>query len=191
MPLPLSVSCFSESRLVLPLWYWLTWIVPEKTAVKLVCVCVIRKSVNQWACEVQRVIMVCLCRVSLSSWATAQSLCSWSSTRRRLTLSWCGCKPPSYSSSSFESSMFHESRGVLYWTRVLGCYCLCRIMNKWHCCTFSALTLLNGCQEEHPACKKWMMRCWCGYLSGVRWTLFAYGPADTTASQNPIISCII
>ena len=41
------------------------------------------------------------------------------------------------------------------------------------------------------ACKKWVMRCWCGYLSGPRCTLFAYGPADATASQNPIISCLI
>jgi len=32
------------------------------------------------------------------------------------------------------------------------------------------------------------MRCWCGYLSGAGCILFAYGPADATASQNPIIS---
>jgi len=25
------------------------------------------------------------------------------------------------------------------------------------------------------------MRCWCGYLSGARYRLFAYGPADATA----------
>jgi len=30
----------------------------------------------------------------------------------------------------------------------------------------------------------------CGYLSGVRCRLFAYGPADANASQNPIISCL-
>jgi len=30
MPLPLTVSCFSESTLVLLLWYWLTWVVAEK-----------------------------------------------------------------------------------------------------------------------------------------------------------------
>ena len=28
-------------------------------------------------------------------------------------------------------------------------------------------------------------RCWCGYLAGERCRLFAYGPADATASQNP------
>ena len=32
---------------------------------------------------------------------------------------------------------------------------------------------------------------WCGYLSGARCRLFACGPADTTASQNPVISCLI
>jgi len=48
---------------------------------------------------------------------------------------------------------------------------------------FCALTLL----EEHPVCKNWVMRCWCGYLSEAKCRLFAYGPADATASQNPII----
>ena len=50
---------------------------------------------------------------------------------------------------------------------------------------FSALTLLVGHQEEHPACKNWVMRCWCGYLSGARCRLFAYGPADATAIPKP------
>jgi len=54
--------------------------------------------------------------------------------------------------------------------------------NKSHC--NSALTLLVGRQEEHPACKNWVMRCWCGYLSGVMCRLFAFGPADATAYQN-------
>ena len=56
------------------------------------------------------------------------------------------------------------------------------------CCTtfaFSALTMLVGCQEEHPGCKNWVMGCWCGYLSAARCSLFAYGPADATVSQNP------
>jgi len=49
--------------------------------------------------------------------------------------------------------------------------------------TSSALTLLVGCQEEHPACKNWVMRRWCGYLSGAR--LFACGPADATSIPKP------
>jgi len=36
-----------------------------------------------------------------------------------------------------------------------------------------------------------MMRCWRGYLSEARCRLFAYGLADATASQKPIISCLI
>ena len=38
-----------------------------------------------------------------------------------------------------------------------------------------------GCQEEHLACKNWVMRCWCGCLSAARCSLFASGPADATA----------
>jgi len=30
MPLPLTISCSSKSRLVLPFWYWLSWVVPDK-----------------------------------------------------------------------------------------------------------------------------------------------------------------
>jgi len=45
--------------------------------------------------------------------------------------------------------------------------------------------LLIGCQKEHPACKNWVMRCWCGYFSGARCRLFAYGPADATAIPRP------
>ena len=46
----------------------------------------------------------------------------------------------------------------------------------------SALTLLVRCQEGHPACKNWVLGCWCGYLSGTRCRL-AYGPADATATH--------
>jgi len=116
---------------------------------------------------------------------------------------------------------------------------------------FSALTLLVGRQEGHPACKKlsggvlaWLSVwsevqtcirprwchchslslasvksrlvspfwyrltrvvldkgplnvcvcvcvCWCDYLSTARCRLVAYGPADATASRNPIISYLI
>ena len=49
---------------------------------------------------------------------------------------------------------------------------------------FSALTLLVGRQEGHPACKKLSggVLAWRGYLSGARCRL-AYGPADATASH--------
>jgi len=48
---------------------------------------------------------------------------------------------------------------------------------------FSALTLLVGRQEGHPACKKLgVVGCWHGYLSGARCRL-AYGPADAIATH--------
>jgi len=50
-------------------------------------------------------------------------------------------------------------------------------------CAFSALTLLVGRQEGHPACKKLgVVGYWRGYLSGARCRL-AYGPADATAAM--------
>jgi len=36
---------------------------------------------------------------------------------------------------------------------------------------FSALTLLVWHQEEHLACKKWVVRYWHGYLSAARCNL--------------------
>jgi len=49
---------------------------------------------------------------------------------------------------------------------------------------FSALTLLGERQERHPACKIWVVRYWCGYLSEVRCKQFAYGPADATTAPS-------
>ena len=58
--------------------------------------------------------------------------------------------------------------------------------------SLSALTLLFGCQEEHPACKKLSdeVLVWLSIWSEVQMQI-AYGPADATASPNPIISCLI
>jgi len=53
------------------------------------------------------------------------------------------------------------------------------------CFAFSALTLLVGRQEEHPACKNWVVRYWHGCLSGVRCKWFACGSADATAITPP------
>jgi len=47
---------------------------------------------------------------------------------------------------------------------------------------FNALTLLAGRQEEHPACKNGVTRCW--PVGVVICRLFAHNPADATASQN-------
>ena len=54
-----------------------------------------------------------------------------------------------------------------------------------HNLVFSASTLLIWRQEEHPACKNWVMGWWCGYLSVARCRQFAYGPVDATAIPKP------
>jgi len=58
-------------------------------------------------------------------------------------------------------------------------YLVCILNVSYWCviCAFSALTLLVGWQEGHPACKNWVLGCWCGYQSWARCRL-AYGPAD-------------
>jgi len=87
---------------------------------------------------------------------------------------------------------------------VLTCYgCLTCSAIKWllllfiflihHFITFTIqitlfLTLWVGRQEEHLACKKWVMRCWRGYLCEVRCKWFAYGPADATATPSSLAS---
>ena len=47
---------------------------------------------------------------------------------------------------------------------------------------FSALTLLVGWQEGHPACKKRVVGCWHGYLSAARCTLAQLMPLPLTVS---------
>ena len=42
-----------------------------------------------------------------------------------------------------------------------------------------------GVRKTIRLVKNWVTRCWCGYLSGARCRLFAYGPADTTTVPKP------
>ena len=56
MPLPLTISCCSKIQMVLPFWYRLTQVVPEKRPLN-VCVCVCQGP----------------CRAKLHKWGLAQS----------------------------------------------------------------------------------------------------------------------
>jgi len=49
MQLPLTVSCFSKIQIGSTFWYRLTWVVPEKRAVKWICVCVCVRACTQYA----------------------------------------------------------------------------------------------------------------------------------------------
>jgi len=119
MPLPVchSLSLASvKSRLVLPFWYWLTRVVPEKGPLNgYVCVCNVASSL----------LLLCLQTTIAHQHSIAYSLLS----------------------ADF----------------LLFYYLLCL---QWS--AFSGLTLLFGCQEEQPACKNWVMRCWCGSLHMVQ-----------------------
>jgi len=55
---------------------------------------------------------------------------------------------------------------------------------------FSALTLLVGRQQGHPACKNRVVRYWHGYVSGARCKWVAYGPADATATPSSLASLL-
>ena len=69
------------------------------------------------------------------------------------------------------------------WDNVLTLVCLSVLpLVLWHCWL--------GIRKSIRPVKKWMMRCWHGYLSGARCKWFAYGPADATATHS-IISCFV
>ena len=71
----------------------------------------------------------------------------------------------------------------MFFIQVVHCVLDAHVNFRWYPClfvvAFSALTLLVGRQEGHPA---WVVGCWHGYLSGARCRL-AYGPADATATH--------
>jgi len=62
----------------------------------------------------------------------------------------------------------------------IGIYIFVYILGLYY--AFSAFMPLVGQQEGHPACKKRVVGCWHGYLSGARCRL-AYGSADATATH--------
>ena len=58
MPLPLTVSCWPKKyRLVLPFWYRLTWVVPEKGPLN-GCVCTVWKDKAKYDYAVLNVTIV-------------------------------------------------------------------------------------------------------------------------------------
>jgi len=63
---------------------------------------------------------------------------------------------------------------LFFWRTIFDYFCLTTLLFY---SAFSALMLLAGWQEEHPAFKKLS-----GFLSGVR-CRFAYGPADAPATH--------
>jgi len=55
-------------------------------------------------------------------------------------------------------------------------------------CCLQCFDTVGWASEKHPACKNWVTRFWCCYLSGVMCKWFAYGPADATTTWSPFAS---
>jgi len=128
MPLPLTASCFAvKSRSVLPFWYRLTRVVPDKWPLNgCVCVCVCATRACCFVCQQ----LVCLPLFRSSAWhlfpQSATIVCVW-----RWWLQ-------NQGDNSNVPAVFVEFGTI----------------NLYMSCAFSALMLLVGWQEGHPACKK-------------------------------------
>ena len=122
-------------------------------------------------CVVSR-LMIAVCIVLATRWQS-RIVHSWNAT--------------SYQSQGYFCALCHsESSWSLWWPQglyslnwILICFFVC-MYYVWS--AFSALMLLVGRQEGHPACKKLSGGVLAWYLSGVRCRL-AYVPADATATH--------
>ena len=78
----------------------------------------------------------------------------------------CSCQPPTADEPGCADLCLNRSLSYLHY--------------YWHCLSASIER-----QEERPACKRRVMRCWCGYLSGVRCKRSA---TDATATPSSLAS---
>jgi len=105
------------------------------------------------------------CAVTQTAVSTRSRLCRLRSAQSRLIQ----CRPTH--ASAVLRHVAHVCQPLLLLRRYK-----CFLFIHQQQCQFSALTLPVGRQEEHPACKSWLIWCWCGYLSEARYRLFAYTP---------------
>ena len=143
MPLPLTVSCFSKIRLVLPSWYRLTRVVPEKMVVKCLNVCnrkiVVRYFVNR-ATELQAQLCGFRRRVLKTLLAELIERAMESGNHPKLLLR--------RTDSVAEKMLTNWFTFLLYrFLRVR------RLVQHWIFHALSASTLLIGHWRRHLACK--------------------------------------
>jgi len=143
--------------------------------------------------HVWNVIYQLQCRLAVSCaipWLQCQSLADQDRLAHLLLLTRCRSSSTSLITDSCKCGLAEfptvHSRRVSIWTatrpqRVWN-KILASLLQQIDDCAFSALTLLVGRQEGHPAWKNWVLGCWYGYLSGARCRL-AYGSADATATH--------
>ena len=143
--------------------------------------------------------VLCLLMISLpnSIWCSNVECKSLQyNVKNEQVISYCNIVNPPTNTAHYSSSMFLSSLKMCsLWNLTLDiCHETCWLgylfVYIWWFC-LQCLGTVCWASEEHPVCKNWVMRSWCGYLSGARCRLFAYGPADATASSNSVISCLI
>ena len=111
----------------------------------------------------------------LLNWgAAAEALVALYSSRAHTAACWCmgDCTDASLLHTTQQATQLRRRKKELIFFRV----------HRVHFFALSAMTLLVGRQEGHPACKTLSVGCWHGYLSGARCRL-AYGPADAIATH--------
>ena len=117
------------------------------------------KTVEVLGPQVQKLMAFMYFQVSLFTWHTNKPRCCG---RRRKTM---------FLENLWRSFRYEtwQKKCILLKITVELCrkhICFSTVLSRHY--SFSALILLVGCQEEHLACKNWLMWRLCGYLSGVR-----------------------
>ena len=105
---------------------------------------------------------------SPSIWPTSAAWGAWRSTRASRPSRSSSARPTCSPSYSHPIPVSHEWDILWYRADDAHCWVMCIIV-----------------RERESDLLYWVMRCCCGYLSGARCRLFAYGPADATASRKP------
>ena len=195
MPLPLTVSCFSKIQIGFPSLVPADPGSPGQRAVKRVCLCV---WVNRSS-------------LYFSKWRCGSQVLVQRSIRRpkRLTVRGNDEKDYRYLVKCGEDLRQDERimQLLTLMNHVYSRHATCKQrhlrLRTYHVVPMttrlvSQLVTTNYLQcfetvgwASGRTCKNWVMRCWCGYLSGAKCILFPYGTVDATASQNPIIFCLI
>ena len=107
----------------------------------------------------------------------------------------CKCHPNQFRFCRAHSRAKHKTHrqttSCVTRTAVVWCTWRGQQPTKWEVqISFSALTLLLGDRKIIRPVKNWVMRCWRGYLSGVRCKWLAYGLADANATLSSLLQKI-
>jgi len=169
-----------KSRLVLPFWYRLTWVVPEKGPLNgcmYVCMLLILKDVWQQLClnlQTKGLSLPVLRECVAAKLSYARLLLSMlslyiSDERQKLVL-------------KLQKPAILQVTCLISFS-IISIFSRCLFRCNSNCIFFSALTLLVGRQKSIPP--EWKLWYWHGCLSGPRCRLFANCQSDATAIPKP------